>query len=224
MSQTDEKISVAQFDLYIAYKSTPNGLEVFHGIPDGIDEATGKGRIIAPSVRIPGGDRVSDDILVTLFGFADSVAEASAQNAHFTKIDPKITYHPVSLLYEAGVVNPGVVHMDGLDKARFLSVRRISAEVQRLIQSYFAKFIEEAGGDPAAVAKVRQIANFPTLYSRLLYEAPEFSTVETLVAPISIGDGKYRQFGFVTKRAKLHAIKQNNGALAVAVLPPAFAG
>ena len=151
--------------------------------------------------------------LLMLYGFRDNIDELKDRRA--AAREAKAEFHYGEVEAEVGVngIVVGIIDRKALNGLRFANVKRMSADLQSDILSAFSSYVKEEGGrEKEDMSKIRQIAQRPDLFCRLLDEDPDMKSMEVLVIPVA-DDPQYpariRQVAYVRQGAHILNIDQN---------------
>lgn len=212
-------MSIIRLTTYVVAQKEANALEILYGKNLNTKDEDGRLVVEAPNAVLPiGKSAPGGETFVALYGFRDALQEISRRKAEVIAIDPrKMIFHPVSLDFEVGDINPKIMSKSEIGDANFVNFARTSAEVQRMVLDYFQGYVVDEGGSSDQMNRVAQIGDRPDLWGRLL-EEKEFKHIGIIVAPVAMERTKFSQFAFCSPRARLDRIEQNcmNGLNCVA--------
>lgn len=162
--------------------------------------------------------------LLLLYGFRDKLDEMRKRRADARKIGAEFHYCDVEV--DVGIAVPaGQVDRSLLNGRCFANLNRMSADLQKDILAAFSSYVNEEGGDAAKeMSKIRQIAQRPDLFCRLMDEDPDMKSLKVLVIPVAEDPefpARVRQLAYVRQGANLLKFDQNE-ELNVLVLPKWF--
>lgn len=153
--------------------------------------------------------------LLALFGIRDALDELQhwrsvARNSH-----AEFAY--LQLHVDVGEPHKTAVQRQTLRERgaslRFVNVRRSAASFQKELLQQFAQWVAQEGGNPAQdMVHVRQMAQRPDLFERLLLEDPDFQHVDVLIIPLAdrANPEQVRQVAYV--RAGAQILSESQGS------------
>lgn len=183
--------------------------------------AVAGGQVLVEAASIPFHTRSMDARspaqggLLTLFGIRDALAEL--QHWRTVARNSKAEFAYLQLQVEVGEAARTAVTRRVLREMgpalRFLHVRRSAAEFQKELLQQFAQWVQAEGGDAARdMGHVRQMAQRPDLFARVLREDPDLQHIDVMVLPLAdrADAAQVRQVAFLRAGAAWTELTQGN--------------
>lgn len=206
-------MSVTRLTAIAAYHASPRKIDIDYGAAN--IEFDGARKILTlDHAPLNGGLRPPEGGLLLLYGLRDCMEEMRVRRTRArTRGDE---FHFAELSVEVGEIPTSKIEREDLKTIRFANVLRMSAALQSMILTTFAKYIEGEGGDPesldGSMSAVNQIATRPDLFGRLMEKHPEFKHLDVLVIPVSDDPKRptfVRQMAIVRSGAQISEMAQN---------------
>ncbi len=151
--------------------------------------------------------------LALLYGFRDALDELSRQRLGAR--DRRAEFASLNIAVDVGDVVVGHVALDTLRKARFANVKRMTAELQDLILTRFARYAaaksKSSSEYSAGATRLERLARHPELFDRLLATDSDFKNLDVLVIPTASLDApdRIRQVALLRPQARILTCTQN---------------
>ena len=160
--------------------------------------------------------------LLALFGIRDALDEL--QHWRTVARNSQAQFASLQVQVDVGVPTAGVLTRQHLQdqgaNLRFLNVKRCAAELQKAWLQQFAQWVAAEGGDVArSMAHVRQMAQRPDLFERLLYTDPDLQHIDVMVLPLADRNevDRVRQVAYLRAGTPLMAVTQGSDQMHVSL-------
>ena len=158
--------------------------------------------------------------MLALFGIRDALEELQYWRTVARNSQAQFTY--LQMQVDIGVAHSGVVTRALLrerqGQLRFINVKRCAAEMQKEWLARFAAWVQAEGGDAQhSMHHVRQMAQRPDLFERLLWEDEDLRGIDVMVMPLAdwAGSDRTRQVAYVRAGAPLMHLVQGSDQVQV---------
>lgn len=150
------------------------------------------------SIPVSRGIPICSESLFMLYGFRDTLEEVQKRRLEARDLDMEFKSVEMGVALES--VHHGIVTAPDLKHIDFINIRRMSACLQSDMLARFQTLVQEEGGDIASMSKVRQIANRPDLWEKVIQADGDMSNIRLMVIPVADGEnGRIRYIALVRK-------------------------